>query len=186
MRKRVLQMLQRNVDRGVAYLNANPDREPGFVEWYKRIKLADLQMASGSSCIIGQALNGYSMLAYVDDQEDWPIDKQNRWAIRHGFLAPGYKPSYGSEYRHPHYRSWADDAYGALTAMWREAIRNERVKANVSDNDALLTGIDPIRYTMRYNGKSPEFFELNYGEDAAEEAKKYAAKQARRGERLRT
>src|SRR5678816_2098929 len=87
MRTRDKTRLENAVQRGIAWLDANPEREEAFEDWFRRINVNYLRMAMGNYCIIGQLMGDYTNLVTVDDFGSKYTEEQlNKWASRHGFL----------------------------------------------------------------------------------------------------
>jgi len=149
MRKRDKEMLAKAVRRGVEYLDANPDMEPRFEQWFNRVEVNYLNMANGDYCIIGQTLGSYSDLVSVDDFINWSSDKLDRWAQQRGFLVrdrqhwvKDYWTGQSKGYQEVD-RLWRDDAYAYLGALWREEVTVRQLAASAPLASVVLVATDP-------------------------------------------
>lgn len=145
MRERYKRVLENAVKRGAAYLDANPDKEEAFEEWYRRINLNWLSLSSSSYCIIGQTLGDYGNLYQVDDFNEWPPSKLTRWAERHGFVVHDrtkrVRRYWLNEWIYETDTEYRDEAYAYLTVLWRDEVESRQLARDLSES--LTTTSEP-------------------------------------------
>lgn len=137
MRARDKAMLERAVQRGVSYLDANPDKEEAFEGWFRRIDVNQLRLSSSKYCIIGQTLGSYSDLINVDDFDQWESSKLDRWAERRGFLVRDRQKRQRNYWEPGMWElvtdtQWRDDAYAYLTVLWRDVVLGRQMAESVA------------------------------------------------------
>ncbi len=102
------------VARGVKYLDK---QHPG---WFSKINLATLDLEAGTVCILGQCFGSFwtALETNLVNSKGERVNRDNPWAIRHGFNAPG-----------SHVGSAVNGAYEYLTYTWAAPIAVRQVKA---------------------------------------------------------
>jgi hypothetical protein len=136
MRARDKLMLQRAVQRGVEYLDANPDKEEAFQGWYRKITLNNLDLGNSRHCIIGQTLGDFGHLSQVDDFDQWTMEKLHHWAARHGFFVEDRQKKVRDLWNprffvHSTDHQWREDAYIYLTHLWSDAVLQRQMSESV-------------------------------------------------------
>jgi hypothetical protein len=156
MRTRDKTRLENAVKRGVAWLDANPEKVEAFEHWHEAINVNYLAMSNGSYCIVGQLMGGYSLLRRVDDfGSKYDDDQMNRWAARHGFYVVDRYKRVQSYWRPDAWTydvdtEWRDEAYAYLNALWSEVVTTRQLARSLpeshtgADDEPLSYRLDPV------------------------------------------
>ncbi len=110
MTKKIQAEMDKAVLRGVRYLDKN------HPEWFRKIDLTVLNLQGAKVCILGQCFGDFweALRDNLVNTKGAQVERDNDWAIRYGFNAPGSNTSNGSTNGTHEYLTYTWAAYVAL------------------------------------------------------------------------